>query len=248
MGEARPPLSTVEGVRDELRRLGYLDSGLDRFVLGGAGTASPWRASLQAATRVGVVGGVVFGLAATLAAGGLDPRILREPQDLLVLALYLALAFALLTGLTALAGGLLAGWARRAGHQPGKNLARNLGVAVALLAVALLALWWRSHFAGSPLLGQAAALLVGLALSFALGRFASLAAIGVLSAGGVSDRLPHASLSRRLRRRRRGGRLALVHGGTRGPGLRRRADRPARARARDRRARAPDGGAHDGPW
>ena len=196
MAAPRPPLSSVDAVREELRRLGYLDSGLDRFVLGGAGSSSPVRASLRAAVRVGIVGGIVFGIAATLAAAGLDPRLLREPRDLLVLVLYLVLAFAVLTALAALAGGLLAGWARRVGRRPGPNLARNAGLAVALLAAAYVALWWRSHLAGSPLVGQAAALLVGLALALALGRFASLAAVGVLSAGSAGD-LPHVSLTRR---------------------------------------------------
>ena len=197
MPERHPPLSSVEAVRDELKRLGYLDSGLDRFVLGGAGASSPLRASLGAAWRVGVVGGVVFGVAATLAAAGLDPRLLREPQDLLVLALYLVIAFAALTGVAALAGGLLAAWARRLGRHPGEGLARNVGLALALVAVAYVALWWRSHLAAAPLPGQLAGLLVGLALALALGRFASLAAVGVLSAGGALERLPHAGLSRR---------------------------------------------------
>ena len=35
-----PPLASVDAVRDELRRLGYLDSSLDRFVLQGASAAS----------------------------------------------------------------------------------------------------------------------------------------------------------------------------------------------------------------
>jgi hypothetical protein len=197
MGDARPPLASVDAVREELRRLGYLDSSLDRFVLGGAGSASPFRASLRAALRVGLVGGVLFGLAATLAAAGLDRRLLGEPQDLVVLALYLVLAFALLAGLVALAGGLLAAWARRLGREPGPALARNAGLAVAVLAVAYLALWWRSHLAGAPLVGQAAGVLLGLVASLALGRFASLAAVAVLSAGGTLPHLPPASLSRR---------------------------------------------------
>jgi len=198
MDEPRPPLASVDVVRDELRRLGYLDSGLDRFVLGGgAGAGSPLRASLRAAGRVGLVGGVVFGLSATLAAAGLDPRLLREPQDLLVLAAYLGLAFAALTGAAALAAGLLAGWAGRAGHRPGPNVARHAGFALALLAIGYVALWWRSHLAGASLPAQAAGLGVGLLLSLALGRFASLAAVAVLSAGGATGRVPHASLSRR---------------------------------------------------
>src|SRR5512140_3315809 len=105
MADSRPPLSSVEAVREDLRRLGYLDSGLDRFVLAGAVPGSPVRASLRAAVRVGLLGGVVFGIAATVAAAGLDPRLLREPQDLVVLSLYLVLAFAALTGLAAMAGG-----------------------------------------------------------------------------------------------------------------------------------------------
>ena len=197
MAGPRPPLASVETVREELKRLGYLDSSLDRFVLGGAGASSPFRASLRAALRVGLVGGVIFGLAATLAAAGLDRRLLGEPQDLLVLALYLVLAFALLTGLVALAGGLLAAWARRLGREPGEGLPRNVGLVVALLAAAYLALWWRSHLAGTSLLGQAAALGLGLLASLALGRFASLAAVAVLSAGGTLPHLPPASLSRR---------------------------------------------------
>jgi len=197
MGGDRPPLASVDTVREELRRLGYLDSSLDRFVLGGAGAATPLRASLRAAARVGLLGGVLFGLAATLAAAGLDRRLLAEPQDLLVVALYLVVAFVLLTGVVALAGGLLAAWARRLGRDPGPGLARNVGLGVALLAAAYLALWWRSHLVGAPVLGQAAALAVGLLLSLALSRFASLAAVAVLSAGGAPAQLPPASLSRR---------------------------------------------------
>jgi len=197
MDEPHSPLASVDVVRDELRRLGYLDSGLDRFVLGGGAASSPLRASLRAAGRVGLVGGVVFGLSATLAAAGLDPRLLREPQDLVVLAFYLVAASAALTGVAALAAGLLAGWAGRAGHHPGPGLARNVGLAVALLAIGYVALWWRSHLAGASPLARSAGLAVGLALSLALGRFASLAVVAVLSAGGAPGRLPHASLSRR---------------------------------------------------
>ena len=197
MGDAREPLASVDSVREELRRLGYLDSSLDRFVLGGTGMTTPVRASVRAATRVGLVGGVLLGLAATLAAAGLDRRLLGEAQDLLVLAVYLVIVFALLTALVALAGGLLAAWARRLGREPGPGLARNVGLAVALLAVAYVALWWRFHLSGAPVLGEAAALVLGLLLSLALGRFASLAAVAVLSAGGTAPHLPPASLSRR---------------------------------------------------
>ncbi len=196
-GDPLPPRASVDSVRDELRRLGYLDSSLDRFVLQGASGRTPLAASLRAALRVGLVGGVLFGVAATLAAAGLDRRLLEEPRDLVVLALYLVAAFALLTGAIALLGGLLAAWARRHGREPGESLPRRVGLAVALGAVLYLGLWWRSHLGGTSVAGHLLALAVGLLLSLALSRFASLAVVAVLSAGGSALHLQPASLSRR---------------------------------------------------
>lgn len=195
MTEERKPLASVEEVRDELRRLGYLDSGLDRFVLSGAGGPSPLAASLRAAARVGLAAGIVLGAALTLAAASLDHRLLAEPRDLVVLALYLALALGLTTALAAFGLGLIAGWAARRKREPGPALPRQVGLAFALTGFGYLALWWRSRAADAPLAAQAAALAIGLGLALLLGRFGSLAAVAVLSAGGAS--LPEARLSRR---------------------------------------------------
>jgi hypothetical protein len=197
-GADRPPLSSVETVREELRRLGYLDSSLDRFVLGDASGQGPLAASLRAAVRVGLVGGVLFGLAATLAAAGLDRRLLDEPRDLVVLAhLPAQWPCGLLSVGVALVGGLLAAWARRRGRAPGANLPRHVGIAMALLAALYLALWWRSHLVGAAVAMQVLALAVGVFLCLALARFASLAAVAVLSLGGGAQHLAPASLSRR---------------------------------------------------
>jgi hypothetical protein len=194
----RPPLASVDSVREELRRLGYLDSGIDRFVLGAAGGESPLRASLRAALRVGLLGGTLAAGALALLAVGLDRRLLLEPRDLALLLAYLWVALGLATGGAAWLAGLAAAWAaRRLGRPPAPGLPRNLGLAVGVAVLAYLALWWRSHGAGAAPAVHAAALAVGLALSVALGRFASLAAVAVLSAGGAAPRLPQASLSRR---------------------------------------------------
>src|SRR5258708_12304716 len=99
MAFEKPPLASVGAVREELKRLGYLESGLDRFVLAGAGGPSPLSASLSVSGRVGVAGGFLFGLASALAAVGLDRRLLAEPQDLAVLTLYLVVAFGPMTPL-----------------------------------------------------------------------------------------------------------------------------------------------------
>jgi len=187
---------TLEQVREELRRLGYLDTGVDRFVLGGTGAVSPLRASARAALRVGALGGMVFGAALTLAAAGVDPRLRTAPQDLAVLALYLAVVAGTVTALAAFAGGLAAAaWSRRGGREPGPRLSRNVGLALALAGLGYLALWWRSHVWGAPWPTQLLIAVLGLGASLALGRFGSLAAVAVLSAGGAT-RLPQAALSR----------------------------------------------------
>jgi hypothetical protein len=198
MAEHHTPLSSVEAVRDELRRLGYLDSGIGRFVLAGAGGPSRLMASLRAASRVGLAGGLLFGFASTLAAVDLDRRLLSEPRDLAVLALFLAVATGVATAVASALGGLAAAWlGRRTGRRPGPGLARNVGLAVALLGLLYLALWWRTHMAAASLPSRAGALLLGLGLSLALGRFVSLAAVAVLAAGGLGDGLPPAGLGRR---------------------------------------------------
>jgi hypothetical protein len=197
MPEDRQPVASVEEVRAELKRLGYLDSGLDRFVLGGAGGTSAVRASAAAALRVGLAGGIMFGLGLALVAVGLDHRLLAEPTDLAVLIFYLALVLGTLTALAAFVGGLATAQVRRRlGRRPGPNLARNVGLGVGLAGLAVLALWWRSHLAGTGALAQATALLLGLGLCLALGRFGSLAAVAVLSAGGALEGIPRAGFSR----------------------------------------------------
>lgn len=196
MDEDRAPIASVEEVRDRLRKLGYLDSGLDRFVLGGAGAAaSGFRAALRVAARVGAATGPLFGLALGVAAASLDRRLLAEPRDLVVLALYLSLLMGLLVGLGALALGLFAAFLARRGGRPGPNLARNVGLAFATVGLVYLATWWRGHASQAPLLAQAAALVFGMGLALFLARMGSLAAIAALSAAGDAS-LPEARLSR----------------------------------------------------
>lgn len=194
----RPRSASVESVRQELRRLGYLDTGLDRFVLSAARGEAPLRASLRVALRVGALGGTLAAGALLLLAVGLDRRLLLEPRDLLLLLVYLTLVMGLATGAVAFAAGLGAAWAaRRLGRTPGPTLPRNLGLSAGIAVLAYLALWWRSHAVGAAPGVHLVALGAGLALSAVLGRFASLAAVSVLSAVGDAPELPRASLSRR---------------------------------------------------
>ena len=195
---ARAPISSVQAVRDELRRLGYLETGIDRFVLGGAASASPLRACAVVAARVGLAGGLLFGAAFSAAIALLEPERLRELPDFLVLMAYVSAAAALTIAALALLAGLLAGSiGRRLGHRPGPTLSRNLGLALGVLGTVYLALWWRSHAASAPLGLQLGIVAAGIGLVWCLTRFGSLAAVAVLSAGGVGDRLPEARDARR---------------------------------------------------
>ena len=76
-------------------------------------------------------------------------------------------AFAALTAVAALLAGLLAGrLGRRLGRAPGPNLARNIGLAMAVVGLGYSALWWRSHAIAAPALFQVSAAVVGLAVWF----------------------------------------------------------------------------------
>src|SRR6185436_12212736 len=104
---------------------------------------SPLLASLRAASRIGLAGGLLFGLASALAATGLDRRLLAEPRDLAVLTLFLIVATGVATAVASALGGLAAAWlGRRTGRRPGPGLARNVGLVVAVLGLLYLALWW----------------------------------------------------------------------------------------------------------
>jgi hypothetical protein len=192
--ESRP---SVERVRADLRQLGYLNTGLDRFVLGHAGGGGAFAASRDVAWRLGLLGGVVFGLTLTLAAALLEPRLRTSPQDLVILAGYLVVVLAAVTAAAALVGGLAAAWWGRGGRTVPATLARNVGLALALVALGYLALWWSSHALHAPPGFQALVAALGVGGALLLGRFGTLAAVAVLAAAGVAGRLPRASLSRR---------------------------------------------------
>ena len=198
MGSPRPPLAKVDDVRTSC-------AGSATSTTASIGScwpaqsSTPLRASLHAAARVGLLGGVLFGAASTLAAAGIDPRLRAEPRDLLVLALYLTVFLGAVIAAATLLAGLAAAWlGTRLTRLPRPTLSRDVGLALATLGLAYVALWWQSHAAEMSTPMKAASLLVGVErLCAALGRFGALAAVAVLSAGGLGGRLPQASLSRR---------------------------------------------------
>jgi hypothetical protein len=84
----------VDELRQQLRALGYLDAGVDRFVLGPArGARGPVALAIRASVRVGLLGGVLLGPAAAIGVGARLPGLIGGVRDAIVIALYLGLLF-----------------------------------------------------------------------------------------------------------------------------------------------------------
>src|SRR5918994_4424149 len=91
-----PPDERVDELRQQLRSLGYLDAGVDRFVLGPAQERRrPGGLAARFALRVGLLGGILLGPAAALGVGARLPGLIGGVRDAAVIATYLAIVFVL---------------------------------------------------------------------------------------------------------------------------------------------------------
>jgi hypothetical protein len=202
------PDQRVDELRQRLRALGYLDAGVNRFVLGPArGTRRPAAIALLASVRVGIIAAVLLGPAAAIGLAARLPGLVTGPRDSIVIALYMGALFGLAVSVAAFASSLivasLAGdrVARRA-----RTLSTYAGLAVAIACLVYLTLWWRTASAGfgwSAPVWTGFALVVAVAISLLLGHAVSVTAMAVIVAGRGSpgaDRAPGtaASLSWRL--------------------------------------------------
>src|SRR5262245_32451111 len=84
----------VDDLRQQLRSLGYLDAGVDRFVLGAASDRrGPVCVAVRASARGGLLGGAIVGPGAAIGLGARLPGLVSGARDAIVLALYLAVFF-----------------------------------------------------------------------------------------------------------------------------------------------------------
>jgi hypothetical protein len=94
------PGHDLDGVRSELRRLGYLDRGFERFLLQDAlKPRQPARALLGLIAKVGLLAGLALAAALSLALGVANGSLTASPLDLIALFLHLFPPLALATGL-----------------------------------------------------------------------------------------------------------------------------------------------------
>src|SRR6476469_6386099 len=84
----------IDELRQQLRALGYLDAGVDRFVLGPVREArGPVTLAARAGIRVGLLAGLLLGPAAAVGLAARVPGLVSGARDAAVLAAYLAVLF-----------------------------------------------------------------------------------------------------------------------------------------------------------
>jgi hypothetical protein len=194
-----PPEADIDELRQRLRSLGYLDAGVDRFVLGPAReTRSPSAIALLSSIRIGVLGGLLLGPAAVVGLGGRMPGLITGTQDALVLAVYLISFFALATFAAAFVACLPVGWLakRTAATMAGRarRLSLAAGLLVTLICLVYLTLWWQTASAG---LGWSApvrtmlALAVAVGISLLLGHAVAVTALAmIVASSGITLQVP----------------------------------------------------------
>jgi hypothetical protein len=194
MTPSRPPPDDeprVDALRQRLRSLGYLDAGVDRFVLGPArSTRRPAVIAFLASIRVGALAALLLGPAAALGLSARVPGLVTGPRDALVVAIYLGAFFGAAMAAAALVASLVVAWAsRHAGARfarRGTWLARAAGGLVTLLCLIYLTLWWQTVIAGlgwSAPFWTLSALALAAAMSLLLGHAVAVSSSAVMLAG-----------------------------------------------------------------
>jgi hypothetical protein len=195
----------VDDLRQRLRALGYLDAGVDRFVLGSARqTRRPAMLALLASLRVGALAALVLGPAAALGLSARVPGLITGTRDAFVVAIYLGGFFGVSMAAASLVVSLvvffwLAGRSDSQFVTRGRRAARAAGALVTVLCVVYLTLWWQTVIAGlgwSSPLWTVSALTLAVAMSLLLGHGVAVAATAVvLSASGAVE-VPYAAAAR----------------------------------------------------
>ena len=177
-----------------MRALGYLDAGVNRFVLGPVrGTQKPAVIALLASLRVGILAAVLLGPAAAIGLGGRLPGLITGSRDAIVVALYMGALFGAAVAIAGFAASLIvASMATRRTADRARTLSIRAGAVVAIACLVYLTLWWSTANAGfraTAALSWPApvwtgfALAVAVAISLLLGHAVRVTAFASLMAG-----------------------------------------------------------------
>ncbi len=145
------PTPDVDQLRARLRELGYLDAGVNRFVLAPVrGGRALWSVAWRSSARIGVLAALLLGPSAALALGVRLPGLVTGAWDAAILAVYLGALFGAAVALLSFGASLALGWlvSRPRGdaaiERMGPRLARLAGAIVAMACLVYLVLWWRT--------------------------------------------------------------------------------------------------------
>jgi hypothetical protein len=179
----------IDELRQQLRALGYLDAGVDRFLLAPArGSRGPVAVAARSSMRVGILGGALLGPAAVIGLGARVPGLISGVRDAVVLALYLGAVFFLAVaitsflvslGATALARGRDERFAKRA-----RMASADAGWIITAACLVYLTFWWRNANAGfgwSAPVWTAFALVVAVGISLLLGHAVRITTLAVMA-------------------------------------------------------------------
>jgi hypothetical protein len=196
---SRPADTRVDELRQQLRALGYLDAGVDRFLLGPTKDSyGPRVLAIRAGIRVGLLAGILLGPATTMGLGARLPGLVTGPRDAAVLGAYMAIlffaVFAVLSAAISLAASAFARPHKRGFTGRARRVASVAGWSMTIACLVYLTLWWRSANAGfgwsAPVL-TVAALALAVIISLLLGHAVRITTLAVLgSAVGASRALP----------------------------------------------------------
>jgi hypothetical protein len=186
-------VADIDELRQRLRALGYLDAGVDRFVLGSAARAKhPAGIALMASGRIGILAAALLGPTAAIALVAQMPGLVTGARDAAVATVYLGILFGALATAAAFLASLATSWmaARTAGGsqraaKTARILAITAGVVVTAACLAYLTLWWKtasSSFAWSSPVWTTIALAIVAAISVMLGHAVAVTALVVTMA------------------------------------------------------------------
>lgn len=200
MSDEAPPPGDIDALRARLRALGYLDAPVDRFVLGGASDDAASLA-IQTSLRIGGLTGLLLGPSAVVGLATRAPGLITRPMDAVVLAVYLAVPFALGAALLAAAASVAGAWlARRSAGRAGlarhtRRAATSTGLLAAAACLVYLTFWWQAAVPAGNLAAQAIALVVATAVALVLGHGVTISILAMAVRAGVPDLPPGPPLS-----------------------------------------------------
>ena len=196
-GDRATEQQRVDELRERLRALGYLDAGVDRFVLASAArTHHPFRVALHASARIGLLAGVLLGPAAAIGLAARLPGLVTGPRDAAVAAIYLSVLLGAAAATAAFAAALAASWLTSRSAETGERFARRArtlsvaaGIVVSGASLVYLTLWWQAADGGSGWsapVWSAFALVVAVAISLLLGHAVTITALATTIARPAS--------------------------------------------------------------